>query len=169
MGMPMGFASLYPSYRRGRPKPDRAPVSCPACLHPWPAVTDLLAALLLGIIEGITEFLPISSTGHLLIAQHWLGHRSDLFNISIQAGAILAIALIYRQRLWDLAMGFLGRRAPAGPDPAGISLEPAPARASSLKLAVAFGVLSWMGRAAPYPDRHRHTLRPGAPRVNVPA
>src|SRR3546814_4197025 len=91
MGMPMGFASLYPSYRRGRPKPDRAPVSCPACLHPWPAVTDLLAALLLGIIEGITEFLPISSTGHLLIAQHWLGHRSDLFNISIQAGAILAI------------------------------------------------------------------------------
>src|SRR3546814_628715 len=140
MGMPMGFASLYPSYRRGRPKPDRAPVSCPACLHPWPAVTDLLAALLLGIIEGITEFLPISSTGHLLIAQHWLGHRSDLFNISIQAVAILAIALIYRQRLWDLAMGFLGRRAPAGHDPAGISLDPAQARDYALKLGVAFGV-----------------------------
>ena len=54
-------------------------------------MSDLLAALLLGIIEGITEFLPISSTGHLLIAQHWLGARSDFFNIIIQAGAILAM------------------------------------------------------------------------------
>lgn len=68
-------------------------------------MTDLLAALLLGIIEGITEFLPISSTGHLLIAEHWLGRRSDLFNISIQAGAILAVVLIYRQRLWQLLVG----------------------------------------------------------------
>src|SRR3546814_10900307 len=149
----MGFASLYPSYPRGRPEPGRAPVSCPACLHPWPAVTDLLAALLLGIIEGITEFLPISSTGHLLIAQHWLGHRSDLFNISIQAGAILAIALIYRQRLWDLAMGFLGRRAPAGHDPAGISLDPAQARDYALKLGVAFGVTCVLGLAVKNADR----------------
>lgn len=70
-------------------------------------MTDLFAALLLGIIEGITEFLPISSTGHLLIAQHWLGHRSDLFNISIQAGAILAVVVIYWQRLWRLATGFV--------------------------------------------------------------
>jgi undecaprenyl-diphosphatase len=108
-------------------------------------VTDLLAALLLGIIEGITEFLPISSTGHLLIAQHWLGHRSDLFNISIQAGAILAIALIYRQRLWNLAMGFFGRRAPAAHDPAGITLDPAQARDYALKLGVAFGVTCVLG------------------------
>ena len=42
-------------------------------------MTDLINALLLGIIEGITEFLPISSTGHLLIAEHWLGARTDLF------------------------------------------------------------------------------------------
>jgi hypothetical protein len=56
-----------------------------------PPMNDLLAALLLGIIEGITEFLPISSTGHLLIAERWLGHRSDLFNVAIQAGAILAV------------------------------------------------------------------------------
>ena len=74
-------------------------------------MTDLLAALLLGIIEGITEFLPISSTGHLLIAEHWLGHRSDLFNIAIQAGAILAVVLIYRQRLWELAMASAACRA----------------------------------------------------------
>ncbi len=66
-------------------------------------MTDLLAALLLGIIEGLTEFLPISSTGHLLIAQHWLGPRSDFFNIVIQAGAILASTLVFRQRLWHLA------------------------------------------------------------------
>ena len=72
-------------------------------------MTDLLAALLLGIIEGITEFLPISSTGHLLIAERWLGHRSDLFNVSIQAGAILAVVAIYRQRLWGIAVGFRQR------------------------------------------------------------
>ncbi|HVR82403.1 MAG TPA: undecaprenyl-diphosphate phosphatase [Luteimonas sp.] len=72
-------------------------------------MTDLLAALLLGLIEGITEFLPISSTGHLLIAEHWLGHRSDLFNIAIQAGAILAVVLIYRQRLWQLLIGFANK------------------------------------------------------------
>jgi undecaprenyl-diphosphatase len=68
-------------------------------------VTDLVCAALLGLIEGITEFLPISSTGHLLIAEHWLGARSDLFNIVIQAGAILAVCLIYRARLWQLATG----------------------------------------------------------------
>ncbi len=66
----------------------------------------LLQTILLGIIEGITEFLPISSTGHLLIAEHWLGHRSDLFNVAIQAGAILAVVVIYWQRLWDLLLGF---------------------------------------------------------------
>jgi undecaprenyl-diphosphatase len=71
---------------------------------------ETLAAILLGIIEGITEFLPISSTGHLLIAEHWLGHRSDLFNISIQAGAILAVVVIYRQRLWQLLAGFRQHR-----------------------------------------------------------
>ena len=66
-------------------------------------MSDLLSALLLGILEGLTEFLPISSTGHLLIAQHWLGARSDFFNIVIQAGAILAVTLAFRQRLWELA------------------------------------------------------------------
>lgn len=50
-----------------------------------------LHVLLLGIIEGVTELLPVSSTGHLLIAQHWLPRQSDLFNIVIQCGAVLAI------------------------------------------------------------------------------
>jgi undecaprenyl-diphosphatase len=96
-------------------------------------MTDLLAALLLGIIEGITEFLPISSTGHLLIAERWLGHRSDLFNIAIQAGAILAVVLIYRERLWQLADSFLHpARAQA--------VHGQPPRDYAMKLAVAFGV-----------------------------
>jgi undecaprenyl-diphosphatase len=72
-------------------------------MHPY------LEAILLGIIEGITEFLPISSTGHLLIAQHWLERRSELFNIAVQAGAILAISLVYRERLWALATGLRER------------------------------------------------------------
>ncbi|MEY2866942.1 MAG: hypothetical protein RIQ43_968, partial [Pseudomonadota bacterium] len=67
---------------------------------------DLITALILGIIEGITEFLPISSTGHLLIAQHWLGPQSELFNVGIQAGAILAITLVYRARLLAMAGGW---------------------------------------------------------------
>ncbi len=67
---------------------------------------NFLQVVLLGIIEGITEFLPISSTGHLLIAQHFgLGARSDLFNVVIQAGAILAVTFIYWQRIWGLATG----------------------------------------------------------------
>jgi undecaprenyl-diphosphatase len=90
---------------------------------------DLFYALLLGIIEGITEFLPISSTGHLLIAEHWLGRRSDLFNIAIQAGAILAVVFIYRRRLVELARGF---REPNQRDYA-------------LKLALAFGVTAVCG------------------------
>ena len=70
---------------------------------------SILAALWLGIIEGITEFLPISSTGHLLIAEHWLGERSDLFNVAIQAGAILAVVVIYWHRLMELLLHFTQR------------------------------------------------------------
>jgi undecaprenyl-diphosphatase len=69
-------------------------------------VNSYLEVILLGIIEGITEFLPISSTGHLLIAEHWLGHRSDLFNVAIQAGAIVAVVVIYWRRLWNLVVHF---------------------------------------------------------------
>lgn len=76
-------------------------------------MSDLIDAIVLGIVEGITEFLPISSTGHLLIAQHWMGARSDTFNIVIQAGAILAVTLIYWRRLWQLVTGW---REPANRD-----------------------------------------------------
>ena len=68
---------------------------------------DIFNTILLGIIEGVTEFLPISSTGHLLIAEKLgLGHRSDLFNVVIQAGAILAVTIIYWKRLWSLVTDF---------------------------------------------------------------
>ena len=100
-------------------------------------MTDFLAALLLGIIEGITEFLPISSTGHLLVAERWLGHRSDLFNIAIQAGAILAVVLIYRERLWQLALGFVR--------PTGNAVFGQSPRDYACKLACAFGVTAVLG------------------------
>jgi undecaprenyl-diphosphatase len=67
-------------------------------------MTDLWQTIALGIVEGITEFLPVSSTGHLLVAEHWLGERSELFNVAIQAGAILAVAFIYWRRLLDLVL-----------------------------------------------------------------
>ena len=58
--------------------------------------------ILLGVIEGITEFLPVSSTGHLLLAEHWLAlatKPSDLFNVVIQSGAVLAVMLVFAGRL----------------------------------------------------------------------
>ncbi|HEY3699765.1 MAG TPA: undecaprenyl-diphosphate phosphatase [Spongiibacteraceae bacterium] len=67
-------------------------------------MNDLWQVVLLGVVEGITEFLPISSTGHLLIAEKLgLGARSDVFNVVIQAGAILAVTVIYWRHLWRLA------------------------------------------------------------------
>jgi undecaprenyl-diphosphatase len=63
-----------------------------------------IAVALLGIIEGITEFLPISSTGHLLIAEHWLSlKQSDLFNVVIQSGAVLAVLPLFPERLRQFA------------------------------------------------------------------
>jgi undecaprenyl-diphosphatase len=63
------------------------------------------AAIVLGLVEGITEFVPVSSTGHLLIVEHWLGKRSDTFNIIVHAGAMLAVTIIYWQRLTMLLVG----------------------------------------------------------------
>jgi undecaprenyl-diphosphatase len=62
-----------------------------------------LVVLILGIIEGITEFIPVSSTAHLLIAEHLLPRQSDLFNIVIQGGAVLAVLPLFKDRLRMLA------------------------------------------------------------------
>lgn len=58
-----------------------------------------IVIVLLGVIEGITEFIPISSTGHLLIAERWLPRQTDLFNIVIQCGAVLAVLPLFPDRL----------------------------------------------------------------------
>ena len=92
-------------------------------------MSELFNLIALGIIEGVTEFLPVSSTGHLLIAEHWLGRRSDVFNVVIQAGAILAVVLIYRERLWQLATG----------------LRDARNRDYAAKLAVSFAITAVIG------------------------
>ncbi len=63
---------------------------------------EYLAAVVLGIIEGITEFLPISSTGHLIIANHWLGFHgsfASMFDVIIQLGAILSVIIYFRRTL----------------------------------------------------------------------
>jgi len=69
--------------------------------------TELFQAGLLGILEGGTEFLPVSSTGHLLLLQHFFGFDSEAdktFTILIQFGAILAILSVYFLRLWRIAV-----------------------------------------------------------------
>ena len=62
----------------------------------------IIEALLLGLLEGSTEFIPVSSTGHILLAGHFLGFKSTgkAFEVLIQLGAILAILRVYAGRFW---------------------------------------------------------------------
>jgi undecaprenyl-diphosphatase len=77
---------------------------------------DLIKAVVLGVVEGLTEFLPVSSTGHLLLLEHFFGFDDDAFGktfvVLIQLGAILAILSVYFQRLWAIAVGALREAAP---------------------------------------------------------
>jgi undecaprenyl-diphosphatase len=86
------------------PLDGRRPPAAPAALeHP-----TLIVALLLGIVEGLTEFLPISSTGHLIVAGSLLGYTGEqakVFEIVIQAGAILAVCWEFRARLLAVVAG----------------------------------------------------------------
>src|ERR1700728_4590855 len=70
---------------------------------------DFIKAIILGLVEGLTEFIPVSSTGHLLLMQHFFGFSDDDFGKSfavlIQFGAILALLSIYAARLWQLFIG----------------------------------------------------------------
>jgi undecaprenyl-diphosphatase len=81
---------------------------------------NIWQALILGIVEGITEYLPVSSTGHLLVAQRLLGIEAtaaaNAYAIAIQAGAIVAVIGLYWSRCLQMLQGVLGR------DPAGLQL-----------------------------------------------
>jgi undecaprenyl-diphosphatase len=75
---------------------------------------EWLEVIILGIIEGITEFLPVSSTGHLQLTQRWLQHpQSELFDIVVQCGAVLAVLVVFQKRVLGMAQAW---KAPATRD-----------------------------------------------------
>ena len=79
-------------------------------------MSDVIVAIILGIIEGLTEFLPVSSTGHLILGTELMGYDAQkwaLFNIAIQPGAILAIVVLYWRTFMDVLKGLLIWRADA--------------------------------------------------------
>jgi len=99
---------------------------------------ELWQALTLGLVEGLTEYLPVSSTGHLLVTQRLLGIRSgeaaNAYAIVIQAGAIAALLGLYRERVGQMALGVAGRE-PVGARIAGaLFIAFLPAAAAGLTL-----------------------------------
>lgn len=78
---------------------------------------SLAKAVVLGVVEGVTEYLPVSSTGHLLLTSHALGladtegdkQAADAYAIVIQFGAILAVLVLYASRIWSILRGIAGR------------------------------------------------------------
>ena len=75
-------------------------------------MNEIISIILLGIVEGVTEFLPVSSTGHLILATKLLGYdaaRWGAFNVIIQLGAILAIVALYWRTFWAVGMGVMKR------------------------------------------------------------
>src|SRR5258708_26138646 len=70
--------------------------------------------VLMGVVEGLTEFLAVSSTGHIILAEevlHFEGPPGKVFDIVIQLGAILAVCFLYRDKIWNTAVGVVHREA----------------------------------------------------------
>ena len=99
---------------------------------------NLFVALILSIVEGLTEYLPVSSSGHLILASdllNFVGEKAATFNVVIQLGAIMAVVVLYWERFWGLLrpqpyVRFAGMRRhhPAHPDlSAGLHRGAAPA------------------------------------------
>src|SRR5690606_28546181 len=99
---------------------------------------ELWQALILGLVEGLTEYLPVSSTGHLLVVQRLLGieasEAANAYAIVIQAGAIVAVLGLYRRRVWQMTLGV------AGHDPTGARI--------AIALLVAFVPAAVLGLSA---------------------
>lgn len=75
-------------------------------------MSDTATAVILGIVEGLTEFLPVSSTGHLILATELLGYQAEkwaVFNVAIQPGAILAIVVLYWRTFVDVLKGLIAQ------------------------------------------------------------
>src|SRR5262245_21806827 len=74
---------------------------------------ELWQALILGLVEGLTEYLPVSSTGHLVVTQRLLGigasEAANAYAVAIQAGAIVAVLGLYRQRVVQMCRGLVGK------------------------------------------------------------
>lgn len=82
-------------------------------------MNEILIAIILGIVEGLTEFLPVSSTGHLILVGNWLnftGAKANAFNIFIQLGAIFAVVGYFRQRIWRVLTAMLGKPVASNPN-----------------------------------------------------
>lgn len=79
-----------------------------------PQDVGLLQSIVLGIVEGVTEFLPVSSTGHLIVANAFFGQSDPSFEIAIQAGAITAILVLYWRDLWRAVTGLFAATRSGG-------------------------------------------------------
>lgn len=118
-----------------------SPSPAPAAVAGGDTGLSIADAVILGVVEGLTEYLPVSSTGHLLLATEALGLTDteaekaavDAYVIVIQFGAIVAVVVLYRRRVWGMLRGIAGR------DPAGRRL--AVALIASVVPAVIIGVL----------------------------
>lgn len=142
-----------------------------------------IQAALLGVVEGLTEFLPVSSTGHLILVSRWLrlrGEAVDTFDIVIQAGALAAVAGFYSHQVASMWRGLLGQDAPGRQLLGRLVVSFLPAAAAGLALhrtitahlfrvwpvvsAIALGgvvmifAARWLARRAPGPGKPLRSL-----------